>query len=253
MTVQLSQIQSTVRRGERKLGRRAGRKYGGGASWMVTLVDLVSLMLAFFVLRFAMTTVDGPEFEKAAGAITLVLGREVSVVENTAPPVDLSVSAEHTRRGFSLGYLEPILEAKMAADPVLSQAKIARAGEQLVIALPADLLFSLGEATLTREARSAVGVLSTALTTLPNRIDVVGYADPQPMSGSGRYATNWEISLARADAVAERLMQTGFPRRPTVEGRGDSRFSDVAPTLDMDRRYALARRVDVVIFPERAP
>ena len=252
MTVQLSQVRSPVRRGERKLGRRAGRKYGGGASWMVTLVDLVSLMLAFFVLRFAMTTVDGPRFEKAAGAIAVVLGREVSVVENS-PPVDLSVSAERTRRGFSLGYLEPILEAKMAADPVLSQAEIARAGEQLVIALPADLLFSLGEATLTREARNAVGVLSTALSTLPNRVDVVGYADPQPMSGGGRFASNWEISLARADAVASRLVQTGFPRQPMVEGRGDSRFSDVAPTLEVERRYALARRVDVVIFPERAP
>ena len=34
---------------------------------MVTLVDLVSLMLAFFVLRFAMTNIDTPSFEKAAG------------------------------------------------------------------------------------------------------------------------------------------------------------------------------------------
>ena len=141
----------------------------------------------------------------------------------------------------------------MAADPVLSQAMIARAGDQLVIALPADLLFAVGAAELTRDARSAVGILSTALATLPNRIDVVGHADPQPMTGGGRYASNWEISLARADAVATRLMQTGYPRQPTVEGRGASRFSDVAPTLEMDRRYALARRVDVVIFPERAP
>ncbi|WP_420566457.1 OmpA/MotB family protein [Thalassobaculum sp.] len=252
MTVQLSHARTTVSRGERKLGRRAGRKYGGGASWMVTLVDLVSLMLAFFVLRFAMTNIDTPSFEKAAGAIALVLGREVSAVDQT-PPVELSVSAERTRRGFSLGYLEPVLDAKMSADPVLNQAKIAQAGEQLVIALPADLLFPVGGAELTREARVAVGVLSSALSTLPNRIDVVGYADPQPMTGSGRYATNWELSLARADAVAARLMQTGYPRQPTVEGRGDSRFSEVAPTLDMERRFELARRVDVVIFPERAP
>lgn len=252
MTVQLSHVRSMVRRGERKLGRRAGRKYGGGASWMVTLVDLVSLMLAFFVLRFAMTHIDTPSFEAAAGSIALVLGQEVSVA-GQAPPVELSVSAERTQRGFSLGYLEPILDAKMSADPVLDQARIAAAGEQLVIALPADLLFAVGEADLTREARAAVGVLSTALSTLPNRIDVVGYADPQPMTGGGRYATNWQLSLARADAVARRLVQTGFPRQPTVEGRGDSRFSAVAPTLDMERRYALARRVDVVIFPERAP
>ena len=252
MTVHLSPIRSTVRRGERKLGRRAGRKYGGGASWMVTLVDLVSLLLAFFVLRFAMMTLDGPSFERAAGAIALVMGQEVSVV-GKSPPVTVSIEAERTRRGFSLGYLEPVLEAKMSVDPVLRQAKISRAGEQLVIALPADLLFSLGDADLTRDARDAVGALSSALSTLPNRIDVVGHADPQPMSGEGRYSSNWEISLARADAVAARLVQTGYPGQLTVEGRGASRFGEVDPTLDLDRRYALARRVDVVIFPERAP
>ena len=252
MTVHLSNVRPSVRGHERKLGRRAGRKYGGGASWMVTLVDLVSLMLAFFVLRFAMTTLDTPSFEQAAGAIALVLGQQVSVVEQD-PPITLSVEAERTRRGFSLGYLEPVLEAKMADDPVLRQARIARAGEQLVIALPADLLFPVGGADLTREASGAVGVLSTALSTLPNRIDVVGHADPEPMTGAGRYASNWELSLARADAVASRLVETGYPREPMVEGRGDSRFAEVAPTLDMDRRYALSRRVDVVIFPERAP
>ena len=48
------------------LGKRAGRKYGGGASWLVTFVDLVSLMLAFFVLRFSMTTLETPRYEEAA-------------------------------------------------------------------------------------------------------------------------------------------------------------------------------------------
>lgn len=251
MTVHLSHARSAVQSGERKLGRRAGRKYGGSASWMVTLVDLVSLMLAFFVLRFAMTTLDTPSFEKAAGSISLVLGRQVSVVEQ-APPVSLSVEAERSRQGFSLGYLEPVLLAKMAGDPVLRQARIERAGERMVIALPADTLFPVGGSDLTSDARDAVAVLSTALSTLPNRIDVVGHADPQPINGGGRFSSNWELSLARADAVARRLVETGFPRQPTVEGQGDSRFSDVAPTLEMERRYALSRRVDVVIFPERA-
>jgi chemotaxis protein MotB len=242
---------AAVRRGEIKLGRRAGRKYGGGASWLVTLVDLVSLMLAFFVLRFAMTTLDTPRFQEAAGAISLVLGQQVSVVDQ-APPEQLGVETQRVRRGFPLGYLEPVLDAKMAEDPILRQAVIARAGERLVIALPADLLFASGADTLGADARRAVGVLSTALSTLPNRVDVVGHADPQPLRSGGRYASNWELSLARADAVAQHLKATGYPRQPVVEGVGSSRFPQVAPTLPIARRFVLARRVDIVIFPERA-
>lgn len=252
MTLRLAQTPVSVRSGETKLGRRAGRKYGGGPGWLVTLVDLVSLMLAFFVLRFAMTTLDGPQYVEAAGSIVQSLNRQVAVVGEAAPVIE-TVQGERTRRGFSLAYLEPILEAKMAGDPVLQRARIDRVGDRLVVALPADLLFPTGGVDLIPAARRAVSELTTAIATLPNRIDVVGHADPQPMRGDGRYATNWELSLARADAVARHLVDTGFPRMLTVEGVGDSRFADVAPTLDLEQRYAMARRVDIVIFPERAP
>ena len=252
MSPRLARARVAVRAGESKMGRRAGHKYGGGPGWLVTLVDLVSLMLAFFVLRFAMTTLDGPQYLEAAGSIVASLNREVTVVEPTAPVLE-TVQAERTRRGFALAYLEPVLAAKMAGDPVLQRARVARSGDRLVISLPSDLLFPSGGVDLTPAARRAVAELTTAIETLPNRIDVVGHADPQPMSGAGRFATNWELSLARADAVARQLVDTGFPRIPTVEGVGDSRFSEIAPTLDLERRYALARRVDLVVFPERAP
>ncbi len=251
MTVRLTQASAAVRTGEPKLDRRAGRKYGGGPGWLITLVDLVSLMLAFFVLRFAMMTIDGPQYQAAAGSIVEGLNRRVAVIEQ-GPPVERTVEGERTRRGFALAYLEPILTAKMADDPMLARARIVRSGSRLVISLPADVLFPVGGAALTDDAKQAIAVLTTALETLPNQIDVVGHADPQPMTGSGRYSSNWELSLARADAVAHQLMETGFPRMPTVEGVGDSRFYTVSPTLELDRRYVLARRVDIVIFPERA-
>ena len=95
--------------------------------------------------------------------------------------------------------------------------------------------------------------LATALVTLPNRIDVVGHADPRPIPPGAPFGTNRALSLARADAVAVALVDAGLSRMPTVEGMGDSRFYTIAPTAPMERRYALARRVDVVLFPERAP
>jgi len=234
------------------LGRRAGRKYGGGASWLVTFVDLVSLMLAFFVLRFAMTSLDTPRYEEAAGSISLVLGRQVAVVEQQ-PPVVTGVEAENTGRGFALSYLEPVLDAKLSRDPLLASARISRQGPALTISLPSDLLFPVGDATLTGQAEAAVRELATALTTLPNRVDVVGHADPQPITGAGApYPNNWALSLARAEAVGAGLRAGGYPRTPIVEGRGDSRFYQTGLTRPMEERYALARRVDVVIHPERA-
>lgn len=248
----VSDNQTSVAAHEYALGRKAGRKYGGGPSWLVTLVDLVSLMLAFFVLRFAMTTIEAPRFDETAASIAVALGKTVSTAPEH-PPVSLAVEAGRTGAGFRLSYLEPLLRAKLAGDPVLNTARIERSGDRLVIALPSDLLFESGRASLTPTARAAVAELETALANLPNRMEVVGHADPRPAAAGSSFGSNRALSLARADAVAVGLVESGLPRMPTVTGMGDSRFYRVEPTAPLERRYALARRVDVVILPERAP
>jgi len=236
----------------RKAGGRAGRR-GGGANWMITLVDLVSLMLAFFVMRFAMMSIESPKFDATAASIALALGATVAAPAQEAPPEPLGVETERSGQGFRLSYLEPLLAAKLARDPVLNAARIERAGDRLAISLPADLLFETGRAALGRDAVVAVAELATALATLPNRIEVVGHADPRPIPGGAAYGSNRALSLARADAVAVALMDAGLANMPTVAGMGDSRFHTVAPTAPLEKRYALARRVDVVVLPERAP
>lgn len=248
----LSTSSAPVQSGERRLGRRAGRKYGASASWIVTFVDLVSLILAFFVMMFAMTTLDAPRFDRAAASITLELGKIVSPVERE-PPEPLAVRSETQGRGYALDYLEPILAEKLSRDPILRSARVTRAGDRLTIALPSDLLFPGGEAALSSAGQHAIAELATALIPLPNRIALVGHADPRPFRGAGAYASNWALSLARADTVARTLAATGYTGRPTIEGQGDSRFYQVAPNLPLTTRYALARRVDVVILPERGP
>lgn len=244
---------STVAEHARRIGRRTGRRNRGGTNWMITLVDLVSLMLAFFVMRFAMMSIESPRFDATAASISLALGKTVAAPSQEAPPEPLGIQSERAGPGFRLSYLEPLLAAKLARDPLLRTARIERAGDRLSISLPADLLFETGRATLGRAAIAAVAELATALTTLPNRIEVVGHADPRPVPAGAPFGTNRALSLARADAVAVALMDAGLARMPTVAGMGDSRFHTVAPTAAMDQRYALARRVDVVVLPERAP
>lgn len=239
--------------GKAQACRPFGRpRRGGGPNWMITLVDLVSLMLAFFVMRFAMTTLESPRFDAAAASIAVALGTTVAPPGHTAPPEPLGVESERTGQGFRLSYLEPLLAAKLARDPLLQATRIRRDGDRLVLSLPADLLFEGGRADLGSEARAAVAELTTALAVLPNRIEVVGHADPRPVPAGSPFGSNRSLSLARADAVAVAMTEAGLPGMPTVAGMGDSRFHAVTPTAPMESRFAQARRVDVVVLPERA-
>ena len=81
-----------------------------------------------------------------------------------------------------------------------------------------------------------------------NQIDVYGHTAPED---ADRLSTmrSWQLSLARAVAVANELKRIGYQRNVTMLGLGDSRFSHLDRSIPDDRRRQLARRVDIVIHP----
>ncbi len=135
----------------------------------------------------------------------------------------------------------------VAEDEVLARSRIMRLGDRLVIALPGDLLFAPGRADLSEKAREAVFNLGGVLRNIGNQIGINGHTDPVLVTG-GAYTSNWELSMARAAAVANALRRSGYAEDIIAFGFADSRFSQL-PDLPTDQRYALGRRVDIVVLP----
>ena len=67
------------------------------------------------------------------------------------------------------------------------------------------------------------------------------------MAAGGRFKSKWDLSLARAVAVAKALEEGGFDRQIVACGMADSRFEDIEADLGRTVRMNLARRVDVVV------
>jgi len=86
------------------------------------------------------------------------------------------------------------------------------------------------------------------LRNIGNQIEINGHTDPVPATG-GEYASNWELSVARAAAVANALRRSGYAEDIIALGFADSRFSQL-PDLPTDQRNALGRRVDIVVLPD---
>jgi chemotaxis protein MotB len=218
-----------------------------GASWLVTFTDLTVLVLTFFVLLFSMSTVRKEHWDALVSTLadTLHPTTDRSSRKVAAP---LNVVTTGQDEAIDLEYLASVLEQKMRRDELLGRAVLRRLRDRLVVSLPSDVLFAPGSAELDESARQALFVLSGVLTNVPNRVDVLGYTDPRSV-GDPAYASNWELSLARAVAVAEELRRSGYRRRMVTLGLGDSRFVGLASSLPQARREALARRVDLVIRP----
>ncbi len=219
---------------------------GPSKAWMVTFTDLVSLMLTFFVMLFAMSNVKVDKWDSMIDALSQSLNAS-GTKEVVVSSAQFNVSTIVRKQAINLDYLASVLEKTVAEDEVLAHSRIVRLEDRLVIALPGDLLFAPARADLSEKALAAVFNLGGVLRNIGNQIEINGHTDPVPATG-GEYASNWELSVARAAAVANALRRAGYTEDIIAYGFADSRFSQL-PDLPTDQRHALGRRVDIVVLP----
>ncbi|PHS78740.1 MAG: chemotaxis protein MotB [Rhodospirillaceae bacterium] len=216
-------------------------------AWMVTFTDLVSLMLTFFVLLFSMSSLQIDKWEEMTDTLSKTLNPS-SVKTVAAATAEFNISTLIRRPATNLDYLSGVLQAGVKQDPLLAKSQIMLLEDRLVIALPGDLLFSPGKAVMPEETRSALFTLGGLLSNVSNQIAVNGHTDPKAPGPDAGFTSNWELSMARASAVANSLRQAGYTDDIFAFGYADSRYQQL-PKLNEAERAAMGRRVDIIILP----
>ena len=116
---------------------------------------------------------------------------------------------------------------------------------------PSEVFFSSGQDTLNPDGQAELDKLGDALIGLekeiPKEIDWVlrvdGHTDKRPLSGTGRFRTNWDLSAARAISVVQYLISRGVsPNRLVAAGFGE--FSPLDPE-DTEEAYRRNRRIEL--------
>ena len=215
----------------------------GSATWLITFTDLVALLLAFFVMLFAMSKVDFRKWQNLTDALARGLntvGQESSV----APLYNLDVDVAELTAGQDLDYLAGVLRQQLAAQPSFAEGAITRHADRLVISMPAVAYAADVDAGVTR-GDSALFFIAGVLRQLRNKIEVVAYADARETSGDD--LSHWELSLSRGLAAAERLWEAGYERDVIVRGRSRIRTQDGPPEGPARDRGEAAGRVDLVV------
>jgi len=207
------------------------------AMWLVIMIDLLALLVSFFVMLFSTSQI---ELEAWRALTSRAQGGVSATVAPIVPPDDRAAPRTLAPRAADLDYLHRLLADKTANHPALREAKLRRAADRIVLALPGDLLFRPDSAELSERARAAAAELAGALRFVANQVEVTGHADPTPPSAHGPFPTNWELSLARALAFAAALRESGYSLDVNAIAYADSRFDEAEGP-------AAARRVELVI------
>tara|TARA_R110002072_G_scaffold60051_54_gene152755 strand:+ start:1454 stop:2164 length:711 start_codon:yes stop_codon:yes gene_type:complete len=230
-------------------GRQIDRQDARRPAWLVTFADLVALLITFFVMLFATQKVDIGKWESLVDTLSMRLNPNQTILI-ARPSADKNAERLSRKRAIDLDYLENVIRDKARTEPELAGLDLRRREDRLIVTLPAELLFLSGKADPIETARPILFVLAGVLGTIGNRIDVIGHADPRPLRNS-HFATNFQLSIARAIAVANELRRAGYHREMSPSGFGESAFRELPATVPERRRNAVARRVDIVIWPTR--
>lgn len=195
-------------------------------AWLITYSDLVTLLLAFFVLVVSMSTVDRPRLESIAAGVRPAMtgGSAPKRSERTRQVGDMLLNASALRENqvelrntlFPAEILPPGIDTRRIEQDVEIQAR----PEGVAIVLADDLLFPPGSARIPDGSRGLLSTLAGVLVYLGKDVNVSGHAEG-PVPGD---QDPWELSGKRGLAVLEYFLQMGLaPERFSVSGYGPDR------------------------------
>ncbi|MEM7100298.1 MAG: OmpA family protein [Pseudomonadota bacterium] len=225
--------------------------------WMVSYADFITLLFGFFVVMYAISSVNDEKYRvlsatlKQAFDVDMLSPDPIQVGEPTlsASPhvVDLPDSHAYADQEYGDTFVtDPVESAQSLLGGFAHQEGVSVQSDNdwLELSLSSNMLFQAGQAQLSNTAKNALNDVVEVARSTTNPITIEGYTDNIPIE-SVRFDSNWQLSAARASAVAGYLTQQGIrAERIAAVGYGENHPVETNAT---PQGRASNRRVVVVL------
>ena len=245
--------------------------------WLVSYADMVTLLMVLFIVMFSMSQVDQSKYEALRSSLSVGFGGEPTVLQGstgilddqeaavspnllpgaTIEPIGAPSDADtENRRQLAAATVEANrlkgIEARLLkalrGEGLRHDVRTIIDERGLVVSLVSrHVVFEPDVAQLSRRGQRVVDTLAPVLDSIPNPLRMDGHTNQQPVRPR-LYATDWDLSAARAVTVLRRLNERhGLPQTRLSA----SAFGHVRPLIDPSRpgSQAINKRVDIVVLP----
>ena len=244
-------------------------EHGNAERWLVTYADMLTVLMALFLVMFAISVVDQSKAEKLAGSVREYFGNGPTLAEGgsgllddqkpSTPDEQLAVDIQAAVAALDekkareqaiaaeneeLKEVQRRITEQLAAKGLQDSVRFQIDERGLVVTIVTDeVLFELGSADLLPAGRTVLDGVGPALVPMPNPVTIEGHTDNLPISG--RYPTNWELSTERATTVLRYLMDTHGLAAGRLSAAG---YADQRPLVEnTPAQRATNRRVEVIV------
>ena len=218
--------------------------------WIVSYADMLTLLFALFVVLYATSDANPQKLQSVHYSIDQAFSIGVLQGSNGASPVftsggGLTPSISEIKSNHLAGLTET-LDGFAEANNLEGKIQVRSDADSITISLADNLLFDSGSADLKPGSQDVLLVVASALSGLPNDMRIEGHTDDVPVN-SPDFATNWELSAARASRVLRFLSEQGQLDAGKLFLAG---YADTRPIGDntTPEGRALNRRADIVIL-----
>ncbi len=218
-------------------------KQEGAPAWMVTYADMMTLLLTFFILLVAMSTMQEERIKVALGSLKGALGvlegggKAVEGREEMVALLDLHATVKSIPTDINRKV------EKLARYHSDAHIQIGHTQDSVIFRVSEELLFAEGSDEIQPGAFAFLSDLAEVVEATENLVEFRGYTDDR---GAERPRLNWEVGARRATSVLLYVQGQADiePERMRVVSYGDAH--PLVPNTSPANR-ARNRRVDIVM------
>lgn len=250
-------------------------------SWIVTFSDMMTLLLAFFVLLFAMSETQMDDFAELMASLKQAIGKQEVPEAGTREGLSM-VNVESDRQPHAVDELGALVKKELndfqsqaeefiVANKLSGQVQVEQDGRGAVITISDLILFPSGAAEVLSDAQGILLNIKDLLSQFDYHVKVEGHTDNIPIN-TDIFPSNWELSANRASKIVrffiengispDRLSAEGFAEyRPigdnsTPEGRAKNRRVEIVyqrADVETSLKKKLMKEADVPVIPDQNP
>jgi chemotaxis protein MotB len=232
--------------------------------WLVSYADFITLLFAFFVVLFASSQSDKKKQAQMAEAMQSAFSpNAIFEPHSKQPPLIQAagnpINAAPSPLQLPIPPAEDIVQTQLHLDHMLAQQVAAHrippgsvtmhiSPDGLVISLHEAGFFASGSAQIRDASLPMLTVLAASLPS--GTIRVEGHTDNIPIHNA-QFPTNWELSTARASAIARFLLDQGHVEPAKLSAAGYAEFHPTTSNSTAEGR-AQNRRVDIILLEQHS-
>lgn len=226
-------------------------------AWLLPYSDMLTLLLALFIVMFAMGQTDKAKFKSMSEQFNIIFAGGAGVMHeegNSVIPMmdsgksDTEFTSNNTAASEQdkMAEVKKMLEEEISKEGYSDKVKVDLNNEGLEIAIQDVVLFNSGEADVLKDVSPLISKISGMLHGLDNQIKIVGHTDNVPIN-NGKFRSNWDLSAMRAINVMNFMVSSEGLNQDKVSVQA---YGEYMPKFEntTEEGRAKNRRVEIIVI-----